>query len=315
MCNIKELKIASLHGHDDRSDGFNKTITNVEAAKEKHLYGLGVTNHGTCSGLIAHSTACEEHDMLPILGCEYYTRLPSELDERSNNSGSGRYHITFLSSGKQGYDRLIAINNDAHKNIEISRGAKYPIATWDMFKEHAGDGLIILTGCIASITFHDEKTIAYEYINFLVNTFGKNNVYAEVQPHVINRRGTEINSFARPLELAKKFDLKTVWTNDFHAATEEDLPLLQMYTKATKGYSFTAGYIQSAEEMYQEACSLIGEQDAWQAFLGIDEIVRRVESDGVMQFKHDFELPPADTLVTSLLSFWQDALESDINGN
>ena len=317
MCNskISHLKIASLHGHDDRSDGFNKTIDNVLAAKDKGLYGLGITNHGTCSGLVLHSTSCKEHNIVPILGCEFYTRLPNELNEKTDNSASGRFHITFLASGKEGYDRLIAINNDAHKNIEISRGAKYPIATWDMFKEHAGNGLIVLTGCVASVTFHDEITIAYEYIDFLTTTFGKNNVYAEVQPHEINRRGIPINSYQRPLQLAEKFDLKTVWTNDFHAATEKDLPLLEMYTKATKGYSFTAGYIQSADEMFIEACKVIGEEKAIKAFEGINEIVTRMETNGSIDFHNDFELPNAKDEVEHLLHYWQEALERDLKAN
>src|SRR5690606_1298206 len=126
--------------------------------------------------------------------------------------------------------------------------------TFDMLREVAGEGLIVLTGCVASATFHSEETIAHEYIDFLLKTFKRENVYAEVQAHVIS---SALNSFERPVKLAEKFNLKTVWTNDFHAATQSDLPLLEIYTRATKGYSFTAGFIQSAEEMFNEAVSLI----------------------------------------------------------
>ena len=272
MCNIDNLKIASLHGHSDRSDGFNQISQNVKAAQDKGLYGLGITDHGTCSGLVAHSVSCKEQGIVPILGTEIYLRLPTYLDERSDNSKSGRYHMTVLSSGKIGYDRLIALNNLAHQNMEVSRGTKYPIATFEMLKEVAGEGLIILTGCVASVTFHSEITIAYEYINFLTKLFGKENLYAELQAHVIS---DTLNSYERPLELAKKFGLKTVWTNDFHAATEKDLPLLEIYTKATKGYSFTAGFIQSPKEMFEQASAIIGEDEAYKAFQGIDEIVNK----------------------------------------
>lgn len=310
MCQLpSNLKIASLHGHSDRSDGFNQVSQNVQAAKSKNLYGLGMTEHGTCSGLVAHSVNCKDNDLVPILGCELYLRLPDSINERSDNSKSGRYHITVLSSGHEGYHRLIAINNMAHKNMEISRGTKYPIATFDMLKEVAGEGLIILTGCVASVTFHSEVTIAYEYINFLTKIFGKNNVYAEIQSHVIHEH---LNSYERPLVLANKFNLKTVWTNDFHAATKEDLPLLEIYTKATKGYSFTAGFIQSPEEMFQEAIRTIGYDAALESFRGIDEIVRRIEQDGIMEFKHHFELPPADKEVKLLIEFWYDALKKDL---
>lgn len=310
----QELQIASLHGHSDRSDGFNQVSQNVAAAESKGLIGLGMTEHGTCSGLVAHSIHCKEHGLTPFLGCEFYIRLPETMNERSDNSKSGRYHMTVLSSGKHGYERLIVLNNMSHRNMELARGTKYPIATFDMLKEVAGDGLIILTGCVASVTFHSEITIAYEYINFLQKVFGKDNIYAEIQGHIIDNG--RLNSFERPLELAEKFNLKTVWTNDFHAATEKDLPLLEIFTKATKGYSFTAGFIQSPQEMFDEAVQKIGFEKALKAFQGIDEIVRRIEADGIMEFKHHFELPPADKEVELLIEFWHDALAKDLaNGN
>ena len=309
----QDLLIASLHGHTDRSDGFNQIQQNVLAAKDKQLHGLGITDHGTCSGLVAHSVSCKEHGIVPVLGTEIYLRLPDTMNERSDNSKSGRYHMTVLSSGNEGYGRLIALNNMAHRNMEIARGTKYPIATFDMLKEVAGDGLIILTGCVASATFHSELTISYEYVNFLTKTFGQRNVYAEIQSHVIHEH---LNSFERPLALAKKFNLKTVWTNDFHAATKKDLPLLEIYTKATKGYSFTAGYIQSPDEMFQEAIRTIGYDAALESFRGIDEIMRRIEADGIQEFKHHFELPSAAKEVDLLIEFWHDALEKDLaNGN
>jgi len=306
----QDLKIASLHGHSDRSDGFNQVFQNADAAQTKGLYGIGITDHGTCSGLVAHSVNCKERSLLPVLGCEFYIRVPAYMNEQSDNSKSGRYHITVLSSGKQGYDRLIALDNMSHVNMERVRGVKYPIATFDMLKEVAGEGLIVLTGCVASVTFHSEITIAFEYINFLTKTFGKQNVYAELQSHVIS---SGLNSYERPLILSEKFDLKTVWSNDFHAATEADLPLLEIFTKATKGYSFTAGYIQSPEEMFEEAIRTIGYEAALKAFSGIDEIVRKIEADGVVEFKHHFELPPADKEVELLIEFWHNALQKDLN--
>lgn len=309
----KELRTANLHVHSDRSDGFSQIHQNVAAAKEGGLYALAISDHGTCSGEVAHSICCKENGIVPVLGTEIYLRLPEALNERSDNSKSGRYHLTILSSGSEGYERLIALNNMSHRNMEIARGIKYPIATFDMLKEVAGNGLIILSGCVASPSYHQEITISYEFINFLIKTFGKSNVYAEIQPHVIHEH---LNSYERPLALAKKFNLQTVWTTDAHAAKYEDLALLEIYTKATKGYSFSAGWIQSADQMFQEAVRTIGYDAALESFRGIDEIVRRIEADGIMEFKHHFELPPAEKEVELLIEFWHDALEKDLaNGN
>lgn len=319
MCNnydISSLQIASLHGHNDRSDGFNTAESTIIAAKEKNLVGLGITNHGTCSGLIDHTFICQEHEILPILGTELYVRPPTDLDVKSNNSGSGRYHMTVLSNGKSGYDRLIHLNNASHRNIEISRGTKYPISTFEMLEEYKHEDIIILTGCIASMTFHDEIEIAREYINFLLKTFGKNNVYAEIQRHEIIQRNTNnrINSYERPVQLAEEFGLKTVWTNDFHAARLDDLPLLEQYTLAMKGYSFTASHVQSAQEMWDEAVSVIGEEQAWKAFVGIDEIVERVKNN-VPNFKRKFHLPSAENEIEEFKQYIATRLEQEINND
>ena len=308
-------KFGLLHGHSDFSDGFDKVSNNVRVAQEKGLDALAITDHGTCAGLATHWKACRDANIKPILGSEFYLRLPESLNEPSRNSGSGRYHITLLTTNFNGYERLLAANNDAHSNMEIARNGKFPIATFDMFKEHFTDdgSIIFLTGCVASVTFHDEITIAEEYVNTLIKLVGKNNVYAELQPHEINmqRGGNDflLNSYSRPLELANKLGIKTVWSNDFHAAQDDHLPLLEMYTKTMKGYSFTADAIRSQEDVYGEAVKKIGKDEADKAFAGITEIIERVED---VDLHNEPTLPPAHEAVEALKRVLPKLLEKDI---
>lgn len=299
MCElIKDLKYANLHGHSDYSDGFNTVEANVEQAVLTGQDGLGITDHGTCAGLIQHWKVCKENKITPILGCEFYLRLPDEEQvPTSRNSASGRFHITVLSTNFKGYERLIAVNNDAHANIESARNGKFPISSFSMYKEHfTNDGSIIfLTGCIASTTFHDDYGVAEWYVNELTKIVGKDNVYAELMGHRIqmNKGGVDYlqDSYSRPLELSKKFGLKTVWSTDFHAATAETLPILQIYTKAKKGYDFTADYIKSKEDSFADAVNTIGETEALRAFQGVDEILNRVEDINLL---NSFQLPTMD---------------------
>jgi DNA polymerase-3 subunit alpha len=299
MC-IDNLKFGLIHNHTSYSDGLGTVLKNTEQASKHGHDALGIMDHGTCAGLVEHWQVCTEKQIKPILGCEIYLRLPEEWQSlgQSRNSRSGRFHMSLVSTSFEGYGRLIAINNAAHRNIEDTKGKKYPIATLEMLEEFAGEGLIALTGCVASVTFHDHLEVANEYVNFLLKSFGKSNVYAEIMPHILTRHdGQVFNGFDRPLELAKKFNLKTVYTTDAHAPEEKDLEILRLYTKAKSGYEFTASYIQSKDDAYSEAVSVIGQNEALKAFQGIDEIITRTEA---VDFKRPYTLPVADEAVARM---------------
>lgn len=311
MCDISNLKYAELHSHSSMSDGHSNIQTNVMTAAALGLEGLAITDHGTCSGLPDHTKFCNENGITPILGLEGYLYLPDSWNElgASENSRSGRYHITFLTTNMMGYQRLIALNNLSHQNVITDRNKKYPMMTFDMLEEVAGDGLIVLTGCVSSATFHSNVQVAYEYVNTLTRIVGKNNLYAEIMPHVITRGDFSLNGFERPLHLANKFGLKTVYTTDTHAATPEHLGLLRMYSLAMSGYEFTASNLDSKENNFALAKSLIGEEEAYKAFEGIDEIVRKVEK---VNFKRDFNLPAADKEVVEMKAALMSAFQNDL---
>lgn len=313
MKTLDELKYAPFHNHTSYSDGFPTVIKSVNQAVKCNLPGLGITDHGTCAGIPEHWMTCNEHNIKPILGSEIYLRIPESWQElgESRNSKSGRYHATLITTNFEGYKRLIAINNAAHRNMEESRGKKYPITTIDMLQEYAGEGLIALTGCVASVTFHDQIIIAEEYVNFLIKYFGKSNVYAEIMPHIITRfDGQQLNGFERPLYLSEKFGIKTVYSTDAHASTKEELPLLASYTKAMKGYEFTAASIQSKEEDFKDAVAVIGKEKALIAFNGNDEIFNRIEE---VNFKRNFQLPESSVEIEAMKEYLKVKLEDDIN--
>ena len=309
---LNDLKFALIHNHTSYSDGWGTVTKNIEQAVRHHHDGIGVMEHGTCSSLVEHWEVCTEHNVTPILGCELYIRLPQAWQEvgPSRNSRSGRYHISVVTTNFEGYKRLIKLNNAAHQNMEETKGKKYPIATLDMLQEYAGNGLVVLTGCVASVTFHNHIEVAEEYINFLTQTFGKPNVYAEIMPHIISRQdGQEFNGFDRPLQLANKFGLKTIYTTDAHAPRQEDLPLLRDYTKAKSGYEFTASFIQSKEDAFRDAKNVIGKDNAIKAFEGIDDLVNRIEP---VNFKRPFKLPHAAAEVVKMLETVQAEFKRDL---
>lgn len=307
MCQeIKDLLYVPLHNHSSNSDGFSSTSRNVQVARDLGHPGIAITDHGTMAGIPDTAFTAEEYGMLSLPGTEQYLIIPDSWSDlgSSRNSKSGRYHITLLATNFEGYKRLVYMNNAAHQNVQESRGKKYPLLTLDMMEEFAGAGVVALTGCVASVTFHDYPEVADEYVKTLIRIFGKENTFAEIMPHVITRNdGQEFNGYARPLALSKKFGLQTVYSTDVHASTKKHLELLRMYTLATKGYEFTASYFQTKEQDFADAARVVGKAEAIRAFQGIDSIVRRIEP---INFKREYKLPAA---VKEVIKFKEALLE------
>ena len=64
----------NLHRHSMMSlfDAFGKHEDAAKYAKKMGQKALGLTDHGTVSGLMGHYNACNEVGIKPILGCEVY---------------------------------------------------------------------------------------------------------------------------------------------------------------------------------------------------------------------------------------------------
>ncbi|HNS42742.1 MAG TPA: hypothetical protein PKN22_08280, partial [Taishania sp.] len=130
-------------------------------------------------------------------------------------------------------------------------------------------------------------------------------------PHIITRFDEQqLNGFDRPLYLSEKFGIKTVYSTDAHASTKDELPLLASYTKAMKGYEFTAASIQSKEDDFKDAVAVIGKEKALIAFNGNDEIFNRIEE---VNFKRNFKLPESSKEICVMKEYLKVKFEDDID--
>jgi len=104
MCN----NFVPLHLHTDYSGDGLGTIENMfQYASEKGFTSLAITDHATCGGHVEFWSAANAHGIKPIFGNEIYYM---------HNGRRG--HLTILSSGKVGYENLIALNNASQLNKE-----------------------------------------------------------------------------------------------------------------------------------------------------------------------------------------------------
>ena len=95
---------ANLHRHSEFSsyDGLGKSVQAAPFAKSMGQVALGISEHGTVSGIIQHYRACKEHGVKPILGCEVYF-LPQFRE------GKKPYHMCLFIKNYTGFKNLMKI--------------------------------------------------------------------------------------------------------------------------------------------------------------------------------------------------------------
>ncbi len=130
--------LIDLHRHDEFSlyDGFGKPMQLATLAKEMGHTALGVSNHGTASGLAEHYFACREVGIKPILGVEVYF-LPKFKKKRE------RFHLCLFVKSLQGYKNLNRIMTKA----SLKQKYYVPIVDFSLLEKYS-EGLICTSACI-----------------------------------------------------------------------------------------------------------------------------------------------------------------------
>src|SRR5690349_18464489 len=206
------------------------------------------------NGAIELYKACRKHGIKPILGCEIY--LVADHTDRSPGR-TERNHLTLLAASDAGYRNLVKLSSDGFLE-GLHRGKP----TLDMGQLAArGDGIIALTGCLASrfcqrlVDGRDAEARAH--IDDLMNAFGAENVYFEVQKNGIADQEKANEGIVR---IAREVGRPLVGTGDVHYLRREDYDhhtaLLCVQTKSTLAapkmtFDTNEFFLRSAEEMAQ----------------------------------------------------------------
>jgi DNA polymerase-3 subunit alpha len=194
-------------------------------AKADGMRAVALTDHGNMYGAFKFVNSGERHGVKPIVGCEFY--MVEDRFRRSfvGDSKDKRYHQLILAKNQKGYENLSLLCSLGY--IDGLYG-KFPRIDKELLKKHS-EGLIATSCCIGAeipqaILFKGEaeaETLIKEYIQIFGEDF-----YIELQRHGIeNIDGTgmsqeDVNQTL--IRFAKKYDLKTIATNDSHYMEEED---------------------------------------------------------------------------------------------
>jgi len=205
-------QFCQLHNHSYFStlDGLPSPETYAKRASEMGYQHLGLSDHGSVSGLIEHQKACEKYNIHPVLGCEGYLTQHMHIKQK----GVKNSHINFFVKNAKGWGtlmRLMTISN----NIGFYYRARLD---FDLLLNTDLDGLIITTACAGSF-INLEGGI--DFFWKLHNKIG-DNLYIEIMPHRIDMQKDIHSAITKLVEKDLSLEKQIIGTNDSHYALKDD---------------------------------------------------------------------------------------------
>ncbi len=253
---------AHLHVHSEYSllDGACRIDHLAARAAEFGQPALGLTDHGVMNGAVELYKATKKHGIKPLVGLEAYF-----VDDRRVKEGKvERNHLTLLAESGEGLRNLVKLSSAGFLE-GLHRGK--PGVDLELLERH-GEGVICLTGCLASrssqriVAGRPEQARAH--LDELVQVFGPEDVYFEVQRNGIAEQ-EQVNEAIRGF--AQEMGRPLVATADVHYLRKEDFhhhaALLCVQTKSTlaqpkMSFDTNEFYLKSTSEMEEAFADLPG---------------------------------------------------------
>ena len=160
----------------------------------------------------------------PIFGIETYC-APVSIDKRDGRQDRG-WHLILLAKNKIGYHSLCKLSSIAYTD-----GFYYNPRIDHSLLEKYHEGLICSSACLGGEVpqkiMNGDMTGAEESVRWFKTLFGED-YYIELQRHKTNKPGGDTEVYERQkevnkvlIELAKKYNIKVIATNDVHFVEEE----------------------------------------------------------------------------------------------
>ncbi len=209
-----------LHLHTEYSllDGVIKIDKLLDKCEKNNMRACAITDHGAYPFVIEFYKKAKERGIKPIIGAELYIAKNSRKEKEIPRGYDPYNHITLLTKNEKGYKNLIKLSS-----IGYLEGFYYkPRIDREVLKEHS-EGLIFMTGClkgeIPSLILEGKKEEAESLLRVYIDIFGRENCVIELMDLNLEEN-IVVNKFL--YELAKKYGLLYVATNDVHYLERED---------------------------------------------------------------------------------------------
>ncbi|MHC1740226.1 MAG: DNA polymerase III subunit alpha [Anaerolineaceae bacterium] len=211
-----------LHVHTEYSllDGFSKIKKLVNRAKELGMDSLAITDHGTMFGVVEFYQTAKEAGIKPIIGLETYVAA-RRMTDRDAQKDKHSFHLLLLAENEKGYKNLLKIASAS----QLEGFYYYPRVDHEFLEAHS-EGLIASTSCMSGevprTILNKGVEAGRQVLEWYIQTFGAENFFIELQNHNI----PELPPLNRALlDLSKRYNLKTIATNDVHYINRADARL------------------------------------------------------------------------------------------
>ena len=162
----------------------------------------------------------------PVIGCEMYVARRT-MDKKEGKPDQSGYHLVVLAKNETGYHNLIKLVSRAW-----TKGYYMRPRTDRNELEKYHEGLIVCSACLAGEVprkvLNGQMEEAEEAVRWYKNLFG-DDYYLELQRHkaTVPKANHEtyplqVKANEKLLELARKYNVKVVCTNDVHFVDEEN---------------------------------------------------------------------------------------------
>ncbi|MDR2896218.1 MAG: PHP domain-containing protein [Propionibacteriaceae bacterium] len=261
----------------------------ADVAAQAGIGAVGLADRGTLSGVPEFMSACRYQGIKPLVGEQFWVGDPVSAPIETVTDMDGKLAggwvtrpgvtVTLLAATLQGWLNLVWLHNQGFGALNL-----------DLVKGHTS-GLVCLTGGLSGPVMQPASDgEASENLSRLVEAFGVNRVFVEVQSH-----GVEQGLFSRCSRLAAEHNVGLVATNECRHTNTGDRRVLDAVMAGKQGRLVTdnrafrlpgTGWHLRSE---QETRGLWASSPLWQ------EAVDR--ANWVGEQCQDWELPAAPCLV------------------
>lgn len=295
---------AHLHCHffGSYSDSLLDPERVAEYLRDAGQRSIALTDHGVVDYAVPFYRSCRAAGIHPVIGCEVY--FVDNARHSIERGDTYRNHLVLLAADDRGLANLVRLVNESW--LENSFGEVRGLVDWELLEKYHR-GLIALSGCFWGslprkyVTGGMEEAEA-EFRRYY-EIFGRD-FYPELGRHGIEE---EEEANRGLIELARRFGVTPVVTNDAHYRRPEDWEFHDILIKTRFGRATDFAldsreyYLKTEREMLDlgfppEYCRVS------------EEIARRCEADPG-SLPADFRVEPPDTSAETVFASRREVID------
>lgn len=258
---MAEPRFIHLRVHSDYSmiDGLAKVKPIVKRAAELGMPALALTDFTNLCGLVKFYFAAHDAGMKPIIGADFKVQ--------SQEMGDELFELTILAANNEGYKNLTLLISEAYQRGHVQH---QPVIDKEWLIKHR-EGLIILsggrTGDVGRALLKGNQQLTDACVAFY-QTYFPDCYYLEL---VRTGRVDEDAYLHFAIELAEKYDLPVVATNDVRLLSADQFDAHEIRVAIHDGYTMVDP---NRPKLYSDQQYLRSEDEMCELFADIPEALQ-----------------------------------------